>query len=112
MIDWDWAATGIWTVLTPEEMAAPAPPGRWIAATPEPGDRHRAWRGLLSDELIDELQAWNDRGEQVMGIDGEEHTDQERVAFWARGRELAARVQQQLGPEYEVVCSTPPAYRS
>ena len=109
IIDWDWGATGIWTVLTPEEMAAPAPPGRWVAAAP-PSDRHRTWRGRVSDELIDALQTWNDRGEEVMGINGHRHTDEERVEFWARGRELAAQAQEQLGADYEVVCRTPKAY--
>jgi hypothetical protein len=110
MIDWDWGATGIWTVLTPEEKAAPAALGRLVTGTP-PSDPHQAWRGLLSDDLIDALQAWNDRGEEVMGIDGHKHTDEERVEFWVRGRELAAQTQQQLGTDYEVHCCTPKAYR-
>ena len=110
MIDWDWGAAGIWIVLTPEEMTAPRPGAR-LTAGRAPKDRHAAWRGLLSDELIDALQAWNDRGEEVMGMNGHGHSDEERVAFWARGRELATLVQQQLGSDYEVVCRTPKAYR-
>jgi hypothetical protein len=66
---------------------------------------------LLSDDLIDALQAWNDRGEEVMGSTAHQHTDQERVEFWAQGQELAAQVQQQLGPKFEVACRTPPTYR-
>ena len=69
MIEWDWAAGGIWIVPTPEEMTAPGPGAR-LTAGGAPKDRHAAWRGLLSDELIDALQAWNDYGEEVMGIDG------------------------------------------
>ena len=111
MIEWDWAAGGIWIVPTPEEMTAPGPGAR-LTAGGAPKDRHATWRGLLSDELIDALQAWNDYGEEVMGIDGHRHSHAERVAFWARGRELAILVQQQLGPDYEVVCRTPKAYRS
>lgn len=107
LIDWDWAATGIWTVSTPEELSALAPPGRRMSGTPP---RDRAWRGLLSDDLIDALQAWNDRGEEVMGSNADQHTDQERVKFWARGRDLAAQVQAQLGRDYEVACRTPSAY--
>jgi hypothetical protein len=69
-------------------------------------------RSVLSDDLIDRLQTWNDRGEEVMGSNGHQHTDQERVAFWAQGRALAAEVQEQLGTNYEVSCRTPPAYRA
>lgn len=110
LIDWDWAATGIWSVSTPEERSAPAPPGRWMYDAPPPNDRHRAWRGVLSDDLINRLQTWNDRGEDVMGSNAHQHTDQERVAFWAQGRALATQAQEQLGPDYQVSCRTPPAY--
>jgi hypothetical protein len=106
VIDWDWGASGIWWVSTPEERAAPSRPGRWVAAPTEP-DPHRAWRGLLSDDLIDTLQAWNDRGAEVMGGNHHKHSDADRAAFWACGQELAAEVQRQLGPGYDVVCRTP-----
>jgi hypothetical protein len=110
LIDWDWAATGIWSVRAPEELSESVPPGRWVHGAPPPDDRHRAWRGLLSDALIDALQAWNDRGEEVMGSNAHEHTDQERAEFWAEGRDLAVQVQEQLGPGFEVTCRTPSAY--
>ena len=93
LIDWDWAATGIWSVRTPEERSESASPGRWVYGALAPDDRHRAWRGLLSDALIDTLQTWNDRGEEVMGSNADQHTDQERAEFWAQGRDLAAQVQ-------------------
>lgn len=83
-------------------------PGYWCL-THRPRTRHRAWRGLLSDDLIDALQAWNDRGEEVMGTHGHEHTNDERAEFWARGQELGVRAQQQLGPDYEVIWRTPEA---
>ncbi|MDQ6806804.1 MAG: hypothetical protein M3065_18005 [Actinomycetota bacterium] len=50
---------------------------------------------------------WNDRGEEVMGTDAHEHTNDDRAEFWARGQELAERVQLQPGPDYEVACRTP-----
>jgi hypothetical protein len=62
---------------------------------------------LLSDDLIDALQAWNDRGGEVMGRNAHQHSDADRAAFWVRGQELAAEVQRQLGPEYDVACKTP-----
>jgi hypothetical protein len=57
---------------------------------------------LLSDDLIGALQSWNDHGAEVMGTHAHTHTDEERGEFWAEGRDLAARVQQQLGTDYEV----------
>jgi hypothetical protein len=111
LIDWDWAATGIWSVTSPEELSAPAPPRRWMNGRPRQ-DRHQAWRGLLSDDLISALQAWNDHGEAVMGSTAHQHTQEERVKFWTQGRELAAQVQEQLGLNYEVACRTPPTYRA
>jgi hypothetical protein len=65
LIDWDWGATGIWSISTPEELAA-RPAGDWRSYVP-PLDRHTAWRGRLSDHLIDALQAWNDDGDLFMG---------------------------------------------
>jgi hypothetical protein len=47
-----------------------------------------------------------------MGGNGHQHTDEERVAFCARDRALAAQVQEQLGPDHEVSCRTPPAYQA
>ena len=111
LIDWNWAASGIWSVSTAEELLASAPPGRWISGRPR-RDRPQAWRRLLSDDLIDALQVWNDRGEEVMGSNAHQHTPQERVKFWAQGRDLAAQVQEQLGADYEVACRTPSAYQA
>ena len=109
LIDWDWGATGIWRVSPPGETLASAPTKDRRAAVAA-RDRHRAWRGPLSDHLIDALQAWNDDGDLIMGTRAHEHTDEDRIAFWARGRELAVQVQEQLGNKYEVLCKTPAAY--
>ena len=111
LIDWDWGATGIWTVDATAQTPAVVPAGERRLAV-DSRDRHRDWRGLLSDQLIDALQAWNDDGDLFMGRRAHEHTDEDRVAFWARGRELAAQVQEQLGSEYPVRCRTPAAYLS
>ncbi len=109
LIDWDWGATGTWSANTREETVAPAPDGEWQAGG-VPVDRHRAWRGRLTDRLIDALQAWNDDGDLVLGRGAHEHTEQDRIEYWARGRELADEVQQQLGSDYEVICRVPAAY--
>ena len=61
LIGWDYAAHGIWWVLTKEEKRTPASPGR-RSATPPRGwhERSRPWSDRLSSGLLDDLQAWND----------------------------------------------------
>ena len=98
VIDWDYSATGIWLITPPEEAIAPAPGGEWRPFA-GPRDPRRAWRGLLSDHLLDALQLWNDQGDLVMGRRAHQHTDEDRAAFWARARELAEEAQRQLGPD-------------
>jgi hypothetical protein len=110
-IDWDWGATGIWSASSPDEPPAPMESGQWLAHTPAVAeDRHRAWRGLLSDDLIEALQVWNDLGDEYLGRQAHRHSDQERESFWAQGQLLAEQAQQQLGPDYEVVCRTPESF--
>jgi len=120
LIDWDFGATGIWGIRTAEEEIAHVPGGEWRPFV-GPHDRNRGWQGLLSDQLLGALQAWNDDGDLVMGRRAHEHTDEDRVAFWALGRELAEEVQRQLGADYEVLVVTdsgawqwvdPPALRA
>jgi hypothetical protein len=61
LIDWDYAAYGIWQVLTREEKQGTVPPGRWSGTPlPERHERPRPWRDRLSSGLLDDLQAWND----------------------------------------------------
>jgi hypothetical protein len=99
LIDWDFGAHGIWTVLSPEELAAPRPPGRWTQYRP-PRDRRRPWSDLLSSALIDALDGWNAEGEVL----GRKRTPGLRLeAFRQRGAELAEHVQQELGSGYEVL---------
>lgn len=105
LVDWDFAAHGIWTILSAEELSAPAPAGRW--APREPGiERPRPWSDRLSTDLLDALQEWNDAGEAIIGRGGST-AGPELDAFWTRAGELAERTQQELGPGYEVLCMTP-----
>jgi hypothetical protein len=89
LISWDYGAHGIWWVLTKQEKEAPAPPGHWTG-TPPPGwhDRPIPWSDRLSSELLDDLQAWNGACEDY---------DADTQALQERGRELAIRVQDELG---------------
>jgi hypothetical protein len=91
LIGWDYGAHGIWWVLAKEEKEAPAPAGHW-SGTPPPGwhGRPRPWSDRLSSDLLDDLQAWND----AWPADGAE-----RQALQKRGRELAVRVQDELGTD-------------
>jgi len=87
----DVGVRGIWWVLTKEEKEAPAPPGSWTG-NPPPGLLHRPrpWSDRLSDDLLDELQKWNDAWDV-------ENPDCQ--ALQERGRELAGRVQDELGTD-------------
>lgn len=85
----DVGAHGIWWVLTKEEKEAPAPPGSWTGSPPtELPHRPRPWSDRLSAELLDELQGWNDAWDVE---------DPDSRALQERGRELAGRVQDELG---------------
>ena len=91
LIDWDYSAHGIWWVLTKQEKEAPAPPGRWSGAAPRPErERIRAWSDRLTSDLLDELQDWNDAWD----------TDNPDIRLLQqRGRDLAVRVQEELGTD-------------
>jgi len=78
-------------VRRPARRKASAPHGRWTGAPPP--DRHerpRPWSDRLSGELLDDLQAWND----ACAADGAACQ-----ALQERGRELAIRVQDELGTD-------------
>ena len=109
LIDWDFSAHGIWKVLSPEELSAPAPAGTWGAAPPR-DDQPRPWSTLLSTELLDALQEWNDTGEGLFGARGllpPKTAGPEVDAFWRLAAELAEQTQQELGPGYEVLYIVP-----
>ena len=101
LIAWDWGAHGIWWVLTREEKETPAPRGRRSGTgdtsdnPPDRPDRPRPWSDRLSGELLDDLQAWND----ACAADNTSSPVQQE-----RGRELAIRVQDELGTgDWEVL---------
>jgi hypothetical protein len=108
LIDWDWGAHGIWTILSPEEISAPRPAGRWGPAdrlTKEA--RPRPLHDKLSLDLLDALQKWNDHGGDLFGPQSDEATWKAGLdGFRSRGAELAACTQRELGPDYEVLFVT------
>lgn len=100
LIDWDYSASGIWWVSTKQEHEAPAPQGAHWTATPPPGwdKRPRAWSDQLTGELLDDLQAWNDSWDHH---NPDLRTNEKATvrALQERGRELAVRVQDELGTD-------------
>ncbi len=112
LIDWDWGADGIWTILSPEELAAPAPTGTWLSherPASEPAPR-RPWSDKLSAGLLDALKEWNNQGGRLFHYAEPELDEQDGekqiAAFHSRAAELAARTQRELGPDYEVLFVT------
>lgn len=91
LIDWDYGASGIWWVLTRQEEEAPAPTGQWTGVPP-PGLPHpgRPWSDRLTSALLNDLQAWNGEWSDQ---------DPDSGARRARGRDLAVRVQAELGTD-------------
>jgi hypothetical protein len=108
LIDWDWGARGIWTILSDEEISAPRPAGTWGPAdllTEEA--RPRPLHDKLSLDLLDALQKWNDHGGDLFGPQSAEATWCAGIdAVRSLGEELAAWTQRELGPDYEVLSVT------
>ena len=108
LIDWDWGADGMWTILSAEEISAPRPAGTWGPA--DPPTEHARFRPLhdkLSLDLLAALQKWNDRGGDLFGPQSDEATWRAGIdAFRTRGAELAAWTQRELGADYEVLSVT------
>ena len=104
LIDWDFAAHGIWKILSPAEQSAPLDPGGTWGPAPAESTRPRAWSDRLSSALLDALQEWNDTGERLLGRrQSSQRTDPQIDAFYALAAELAERVQQELGSDHEVL---------
>jgi hypothetical protein len=91
LVDWDYGAHGIWWVLTKQEREAPAPAGRWSGEAPAEGQKRiRPWSDRLTSELLDDLQEWNDAWDS---------NDVDSRVLQQRGRDLAIRVQDELGTD-------------
>ena len=92
-MDWDYAASGLWRVLTADEREGRAPIEPW-----------RPWSEMLTPALLDELRRWIVRGE---GRDRRSPDVSDRdERFWTDALAVAERVQEELGEEHEVLCAT------
>lgn len=90
------------------ELSAPLPAGGTWGPAPAETARPRPWSDCLSSALLDPLQGWNDAGEVLLGRrESSQVTDPLIDAFYALAAELAERVQQELGSDYEVLHITP-----
>jgi hypothetical protein len=98
LIAFDYHADGIWWVSTKEEKEAPTYE-EWSRLTRPlygPFGPPRL-RDLLSHQVLADLKAWNDAHDYAIIQEAEEIVDDE--ALEERGRELAIRVQHELGTE-------------
>jgi hypothetical protein len=98
LIAFDHCADGIWWVSTKEEQEA-LTYEEWSRLTrgQHKVSSHRAWGDLLSDQLLDDLKAWNDS--QDFTIVQEDEEDAPDQVLDERGRQLAIRVQDELGTD-------------
>ncbi len=82
LIDWDWEADGIWRVGGYGGTAG------W-----------RGWPTVLSPRLLADLKSWNDDAVQVHGV------AEAQGPLRETGRDLARRVQNELGANWDVLYS-------
>jgi hypothetical protein len=99
MINWEYLCHGIEWVSTKEEQEAPYPFELEKVQRPGKPPIPRPWPERLSEQLISDLKAWNDSWGPYS------YEDREVVReLQGRGRELAIRVQDELGTdEWEVL---------
>ena len=104
LIDWDFAAEGIWLINSSSD-AAPAPSeghrGQWSGAPPLGVHRHvQPWSDLLTTPLLARLQRWNDRGCSLARLPFDQKNLQ---SFYRDARELADMTQLELGDGWRVL---------
>jgi hypothetical protein len=101
LIAFDYRASGIWQVSTKEDTEAPSYK-EWSSlarAQHRQGGAatRRPWGDLLSDQILDDLKAWNDSWDFTIVQEDEEIVEDEVLK--ERGRALAIRVQNELGTD-------------
>jgi hypothetical protein len=98
LVAFDWGASGIWLLDTPEEAA----PRRLRTGDPDLEQRRLPpWSELVSQQLLNDLQRWNDDQDDTGRIGRAPDTVFERE-IEERARALAERVQNELGDSWEV----------
>lgn len=99
LVAWDACADGIWWVSPKEEKEAPTYEEwrRACRALYGPSGQPPSLRELLSGQLLGDLKAWNDSCDWASRHRYGEIAEEE--ALEQQGRELAIRVQNELGTE-------------
>jgi hypothetical protein len=93
LIDWDYGASGLWWCSTKEEHEAPYDRWSYLTSVQQP-DGPPINMPELTRELRDDLQAWNDSWEERDPL-----FDEKVTRLQEQGRQLAARVQEELGTD-------------
>ena len=101
LIDWDLGASGIWLIVDWRQQRASAQDGE----EPELVGFGGPWSDVLPADLLAALQDWNDAAEEFSRPESTPAAGrlQRKAALRQRGRELAERVQDELGAEWEVL---------
>jgi hypothetical protein len=96
LIDWEYLCDGIYWVPDKVEYETPYPEGLRLREVQRAGGPPviREWRERLSEQVLRDLKAWNDS----WGPYGASDLEAARV-LQERGRELAVRVQDELGTD-------------
>jgi len=96
LIDWEYLCDGIYWVPDKEEYETPYPEGLRLRDVQRPGGPPviREWRERLGEQVLRDLKAWNDSWD----AQGAPDLESARV-LQERGRELAVRVQEELGTD-------------
>ena len=107
LIDWDFAAHGIWIINSQDNDVNSPKGGRNSPENRTTPDRHyqmRPWSDILSNSLLDRLQTWNDQGSSLTRQPlGAEFHEENWDAFYSDGRELAESTQFELGDHWQVL---------
>jgi hypothetical protein len=100
LICWEYGASGLGWVSTKEEHEAPEHKWSWLAQAQRPGrpHTHHEFSERLTRKLRDDLQAWNDAWDSDH-TPPEEEKEAAARALQEQGRELAVRVQDELGTD-------------
>jgi hypothetical protein len=115
LIDWDFAARGIWTINSPSEES-PAPVeghrSRWSGVRPlDTFEQIRPWSDLLTTSLLDRLQSWNDWGcTLTRPPNGAQFDEPDWETFYRNERELAETTQMELGDHWQVLWAADDAW--
>jgi hypothetical protein len=95
LVAFDWGASGIWLLNPPEEDL------RRVSDRDLDQPRPRPWSKLVPQQLLDDLQRWNDDQDETSRIGRPaDPTLEKQIRLQARS--LAERLQDELGDGWEV----------